>query len=672
MSRHVRLILIGGTRALVARALLTLAVIAIAAAAASAQGLRDANCDGMVDEADRAELLRLLFADEPTPCAAADINRDGRVSAADLIAFASGPRITYLGIASPDGQAAPSLGQLPDGALVYFRNSGFGFLLVVEATLPPDGADIGTSTFDSDPRNPFRRPDFQILVDRKIGDGSRAVCDEFGVPASTPPDFAYTQAVSDSINDLACRFEVATTRSGTCTQDEFGQPNFVAPASRAQFCVAINGQMAFGAGDTRISVQIRDRTGLIGPMRQMILRVENGPMPPTFTPAPPTSTPTATDTASATATATLTPTPSVTRTSSRTPTPSVTRTSSRTPTRTATVPFTSTPLFTPTAPSTPTAPFTNSPTRTRTRTPTVPTATATHTATGATPTATRTPSGPISTATQPRTATSLVRTVTGTPRTPTRTATPSPTALTGTVTRTLISLTRTITRTATRTAVGPSPTRTATRTLAGNPTPTATPTLAASGPVVTFLGLTLANDMLLLPAGMSGDIPIYQPSSGAFFSIVVEAKPGASHVAVGTSTFNDPSAPDLQIQVTRALGNGSATVCDDTPPILGGVPAINPPTFSDDQSVVDRLNDLACRFIDGFGRKRSRTCSSEFACVLGTDGEYGCIGDGTTAQFCGFIPLVLAFPAGDTLVTVRVRDAIGNLGPPKQLIMRIQ
>src|SRR6185295_5098987 len=121
MSRHVRLIPIGGTCALVARALLTLAVIAIAAAAASAQGLRDANCDGMVDEADRAELLRLLFADGPTPCAAADINRDARVSAADLIAFASGPRITYLGIASPDGQAAPSLGQLPDGAVVYFR-----------------------------------------------------------------------------------------------------------------------------------------------------------------------------------------------------------------------------------------------------------------------------------------------------------------------------------------------------------------------------------------------------------------------------------------------------------------------------------------------------------------------------------------------------------------------
>lgn len=575
------------------RALLVLILGAIGAVAAPAvaQVIRDANCDGVVDEADRGALVDDLFVPAGPSCANADVNRDGAFSVADLIAFASGPRVSYIGVVSPDGQPAPPLGTLEDGTPVFFNNAGFGFLFVVEAAPPPHGAAIGTTTFDMVPGDPTHRPDFQILVDHSLGDGSRAVCDEFGVPAVEPPDFAITQSVSDSINDLACRFEVATSRSGTCTQDSFGSPGFVAARSRAQFCLSVNGLMAFPNGETNISVQIRDRSGLMGPLQRMVLQVANGPRPPTFTPRPPTATRTVTETPSPT------PTASPTRSASATRTITPTGQSTRTATRTASGQI---------------------PTASRTRTPSGPTATRTRTPTGPTATRTRTPtvSGP----------------------TPTRTRTQP---------------------------LGPTATRT--RTLP----PTPTHTMAANGPVITYLGLTRADDFEQLPSGMSGDIPIFTPSFGFGFSIVVEAMPGRSGAQVAPSTFDSPNPPDLQIQVTRALGDGSTVVCDDMPPFLGGVPPIDPPDFSTDPTVADRLNDLACRFIDGNGLKVGRQCGPLTACVLQTDGEFDCVREESTRQFCGFINQALAFPQGDTLVTVRVRDAIGLLGPPKQLILHV-
>ena len=574
-----------------------LGAIGAVAAPATAQVVRDANCDGVVDESDRAALVSDLFGSDGAPCAGADVNRDGRISAADLIAFAVGPRISYIGIASPDGQPSSSLGTLEDGAPVYFRNSGFGFLVVVEAVPSASGTAIGTTTFDSVPGDPRQRPDFQILVDHRLGNGSRDVCDEFGVPGVDPPDFAVTQAVSDTINDLSCRFDVATSRNSTCTHDEFGSPSFIVPSSRAQFCLPVNSLMAFPDGETRLSVQIRDRSGQIGPLRQMVLQVGAGPPPPTFTPRPPTETPTATDTASPSPTASPTRSASATRIASAT----ATRTRSAPPASTATV--------------------TGTPTRTRT---------------GPTATATATPS----------------RTRTG--ATPTRTAT-----------ATISGPTPTRTRTATATISGPTPTRT--RTLSPTPSVTA----AVNGPVITFFGLTRADDVLIDPSGASGDIPIYQPLFGYGFSLVVEAMPGPSHAPVAKSTFVSGAAPDLQVQVTRPLGNGSTTVCDDTPPIIGGVPAINPPNFSDDPPVADPLNDLGCRFIDGAGAKIGRACSESTACVLGTDGQFACVAPNTSLQFCGFIGQILTFPSGDTTVTVRVRDVQGRLGPAKQLIIRV-
>ena len=63
---------------------------------------------------------------------------------------------------------------------------------------------------------------------------------------------------------------------------------------------------------------------------------------------------------------------------------------------------------------------------------------------------------------------------------------------------------------------------------------------------------------------------------------------------------------------------------------------------------------------------------AELGCEPDFDGEFDCVAPDTTVQFCGFISQVLAFSVGDTLVTARVADVQGNLGPARQLIIRIR
>ncbi|MEO8603559.1 MAG: hypothetical protein ABI629_13375 [bacterium] len=603
-------------------------LICLLATSAAAQSFRDANCDGHLTEADRGAVASAVFAAAAPSCTAADVNRDGRFGAADLVAFAVGPRITFIGLASSDGHAAAPLGRLPDGAPVYFHTAGFSFQLVVEVANSPSGAPAGTTIFNSVAGDPARRPDFQILVDRKLGDGSRAVCDEFGVPAIDPPDFAVTQAVSNAINDLACRFEVATRPNAACTQNSFGQTAFLNSATRAQFCLPVTGSMAFASGETRVTVQVRDQTGLLGPAQQMVLQVAAGPVPPTFTPVPPTATPSPTETASPTATASPTRSASATRSVTRTATPTRTFSNSPTPTRTDTRP----------------------PSPTRTPTPSPP-------ATGPAP---RTP---LNTATPTRSGTATITPLISS--TPTRSATRTPTTPPMSPSPTRTRTTNTATRTRT-----PSAGVTATRTRTATPTPTAT--AAAPGPLITFFGLTRADDVLLPSTGAVGGVPVFEPSFGFGFSLIVEVRQGTSRRPPGLSTFSDGGLPDLQIQVTRPLGNGSAAVCDDTPPTLGGVPAINPPSFADSPTLNDRVNDLACRFVDGIGAKIGRQCGEVSACVLGTDGNFGCAIPDSSIQYCGFVGQILNFPSGDTLVTARVRDTSGNLGPISQMIVRVR
>ena len=164
--------------------------------------------------------------------------------------------------------------------------------------------------------------------------------------------------------------------------------------------------------------------------------------------------------------------------------------------------------------------------------------------------------------------------------------------------------------------------------------------------------------------------PVYAFPYGAGFFIVVESKPGTSHKAPGVSVSNsdptDPTArPDLQIEPSRDLGNGSALICDAGPaPPIGGVPGINPPTFDlASQKVADVLNDFGCRFAN----------QTLAPCTLTPRENYGFVASDTTTQFCTAYVLghEVLFQSGDTLLTVQWRDSSGNIGLARTIVVRV-
>jgi len=208
----------------------------------------------------------------------------------------------------------------------------------------------------------------------------------------------------------------------------------------------------------------------------------------------------------------------------------------------------------------------------------------------------------------------------------------------------------------------------------------------ARGPQIVYLGLIKAQDTLVPPEppinpNDPNEIPVYRRPFGSGFSIVVEAIPGSSKRAVGPSAYDLSGCPDLQIQATRPLGIPTDAVCDTQEPNPGGVPAIEVPQLNPDPIACNRFNDLGCRFLNGDNMPKKRTCTdatiqgmtdSTEACVRFDSGNHGCVAAGDNgAQFCGFVDKYIEFLPGDTLVTARVRDTQQNLGPPAQMIVRV-
>jgi len=178
--------------------------------------------------------------------------------------------------------------------------------------------------------------------------------------------------------------------------------------------------------------------------------------------------------------------------------------------------------------------------------------------------------------------------------TATRTASRTPV---GTATRTP-QKTSTATATRTGTATG-TRTRSATptRTPLVSPSPTATP--RTIGGEITAFGVARADGRVVNSIGPDnhGYPTFLRPASG--FLIFVEAKPGISGRPVGTVMFNsnpnDPNAlPSFQIITSRPLGNGSPGVCDKgPPPMIGGVPAVDPPMFGGSQAAANAIRTAA-------------------------------------------------------------------------------
>jgi len=181
---------------------------------------------------------------------------------------------------------------------------------------------------------------------------------------------------------------------------------------------------------------------------------------------------------------------------------------------------------------------------------------------------------------------------------------------------------------------------------------------------------------IVAPSGSSDGIPIFE-RGGTNFSIVIEAAGGTSGLGRCTyapeCNFGDrpvDNLPDLQVLVSESLGNGSLAVCDGMSPTFGGVPSISPPVFELDPPTIGALNDLGCRFIDGFGRRQAR--GMDDACVASNDGSFGYASSASTLQFCAQVTSTIEFPRGDTLVVARVRDVAGNYSAPASIILRVR
>jgi len=218
------------------------------------------------------------------------------------------------------------------------------------------------------------------------------------------------------------------------------------------------------------------------------------------------------------------------------------------------------------------------------------------------------------------------------------------------------------------TPMGPTPT----------PDPGATPTpttVPAVGPRIHTFSLAAADDSLFGPTAEVNGIPVFELPFGRAFRIIVEAGFGDSLLNPGNDTFRVGGAPSFQIQSTRPLGNGSTQVCDGESPVPGGVPGIDPPSFDATATVANALNDFGCRFVDGAQETVGRGCNEAQACLRFEDGNFGCASAAATVQFCSqVISAVEEFPVGDTMLSVRVLEAVGPMPRPgevRQIIVRV-
>lgn len=188
------------------------------------------------------------------------------------------------------------------------------------------------------------------------------------------------------------------------------------------------------------------------------------------------------------------------------------------------------------------------------------------------------------------------------------------------------------------------------------------------GPEITYAGIARADGRGVEADGKTADgTPIYRHPVGSGFMIVIEGKPGINNVENGRSIYrysadDATQRPDLEIEVNRALGDGSAAVCDARRPTIGGVPGIDPPSFADTPKVSAAINDLSCRF--------ETFIESSASCTVNQYGDFEFLRKDSKLQFCMVVARSWQFQEGDTLVSVRLRDTDGNPGPVKRFVLR--
>jgi hypothetical protein len=212
----------------------------------------------------------------------------------------------------------------------------------------------------------------------------------------------------------------------------------------------------------------------------------------------------------------------------------------------------------------------------------------------------------------------------------------------------------------------PAPVTPPPRVVTSTPTPTGSGSPQGVGPVITHLGVATADDRPLQNDSTdSMGRPVFSRPFGQGMTLIIEARPGQSDTGVGGTTYSEAGdLPDLQILVSRALGDGGAAVCEKDGH-NGGIPAVPSLDFSADPATVAAINDLGCRAFERSGRP------SVFPFTRTPGGSFATVSSLSTTQFGIPIAKAWAFPVGDTVVSVRVRDQAGNVGPVREMVVRV-
>jgi hypothetical protein len=113
--------------------------------------------------------------------------------------------------------------------------------------------------------------------------------------------------------------------------------------------------------------------------------------------------------------------------------------------------------------------------------------------------------------------------------------------------------------------------------------------------------------------------------------------------------------------------NPDPTVCDNgAPPVGAGVPGFDEiEFFAPGDDITLALEDMSCKFED-----RGVTSSGD-ACTRNEFGLPEFQSDATTRQYCFLVPEPAAFQIGETAVGIQLRDNRGNLGPRRDIVIRV-
>lgn len=191
------------------------------------------------------------------------------------------------------------------------------------------------------------------------------------------------------------------------------------------------------------------------------------------------------------------------------------------------------------------------------------------------------------------------------------------------------------------------------------------------GPEITYFGIASSQAFARSPDDVDAvGRPVYTDDQGFNIILVVEGHSGSNGSGVGLATLGEP-LPDLQMLVSRDLGDGDPTVCDVGPPRSGGVAASPDLMFSNEGDVIDAMNDLGCRFDDGLGNPAGRSIGIEACTRSMRDFGFGFVDPTTKVQFCAEVTRSWQFQPGDTVVAARLNDLLGNAGARREIVVRV-